>query len=366
MFDQNAMKCSHQWATRGPDERFLNLPEMSRHFHTIQNQSRELVVSTRKIECRPIDGDHKALEIVSERGVGYAPTNWSFGQLAQLAEAPGQYLRKLPSPMAADCINWGLQKLRNIEDVGLLLHKNGDATVRAATGPRYGRIWNAPIVDALVSKFGDGVTGDWKVPGEFGHDVPVTRENTTLYAGDRDMFIFLANEKNKIEVPNRRNGQSGPMSRGFWISNSEVGSAVFMLGCFLFDHVCCNRIVWGMQEYKEIRIRHTASAPDRWLEELQPALLSYANSSTVSITDAIAKAQAARLEPDKVDEFLAARFGKRMIAPLKMLHMTEEARPIESLWDVTTAATAFARSMPNQDTRVEFERLAGDVMDLAA
>jgi hypothetical protein len=366
MFDQTAMKASHQWATRPADERFLNLPEMARHFETIQDQSRELVVSTRKILARPIGDDFKALEIAGPQDCGYAPSNWAFGQLAGLAEAPANYLRKLPSPMAADCINWGLQKLRNIEDVGLLLHKNGNATLRAATGPRYGRIWNAGIVQSLIKQFGDGVSGEWKVPGEFGKDVPVTRDNTTLYAGDRDMFVFLANEKNKIEIPNRRNGKPGQLSRGFWVSNSEVGSAVFMLGTFLFDFVCMNRIVWGMQEYKEIRIRHTSAAPDRWLEEIQPALISYANSTSESVTTAVAKAQASRLAPDKVEDFLASRFGARMIAPLMMIHKVEEDRPIETLWDVTVAATAYARSMPNQDTRIEFERKAGDVMQLAA
>ena len=31
--------------------------------------------------------------------------------------------------------------------------------LRAATGPAYGRIWDADIVDALVERFGDGVSG---------------------------------------------------------------------------------------------------------------------------------------------------------------------------------------------------------------
>ena len=360
------MQASHQWATRPDDERFLSLLDMRDHFDTIRNQSRELVISTRQVSARPLGDDHKALELVGPSGVGYAPTHWSFGQLAALSEAPAGYLRRLPSAMAADCINWGMQKLRNIEDVGLLLQKNGSNTVRAATGPRYGRIWNADVLNTLTKKFGDGVTGEWKVPGEFGVDVPVTKQNTTLYAGDRDMFVFLADEKNRITVPNRRNGKSGSLARGFWVSNSEVGSATFVLGTFLFDYVCMNRIVWGAADYREIRLRHTASAPDRWLEELQPALISYANSSSQSITQAVEKAQASRLDPDNVAEFLAKRFGTRMVQPLMMIHSTEENRPIETLWDVTTAATAYARSIPFQDERVKMERLAGDVMDLAA
>jgi hypothetical protein len=257
-----------------------------------------------------------------------------------------------------------LQFKRNIEDVGVLLQKNGSSICRAVTGPRYGRIWNTDILQGLVKRFGDGVSGDWKVPGEFGKAVRVTKENTTLFAGDRDMFVFLADEQHRIEVPNRRNGQSGEMARGFFMWNSEVGSSTFGLATFLFDYVCCNRIVWGASEYKEVRIRHTASAPDRYIEEMAPALTAYANSSARNVVKAIEDARAKRL--DKVDDFLANRFGKRLVTPLKSIHMAEENRPIETLWDVTTAATAYARSVEYQDDRVELERVAGDVMSLAA
>lgn len=354
-----------QWATRPDDERFVSLLDMRDHFHTLRDQSREVVVSTRKIEARAHD-DHKGLSIVGPSDVGYGPTNWAFGQLAQLAEAPGQYLRTLPAEIAADCINYGLRFKRNVDDVGLLLHKNGASQLRAATGPKYGRIWNSSILDTLTSRIGDGINGDWKVPGEFGQHVGVTKENTTLYAGDRDMFVFLCDEEHKIEVPNRRNGQPGMMSRGFFLWNSEVGAQTFGLGTFLFDYVCCNRIVWGAADYQEIRIRHTASAPDKWLDEVTPALLSYANSSTSSITTGIAAAQAALIAPDKLDAFLAGRFGKRLVDPIKMVHVTEEGRPIENAWDVATAVTAYARGVGHTDKRLELERGAGEVLKLAA
>jgi len=55
------------------------------------------------------------------------------------------------------------------------------------------------------------------------------------------------------------------------------------------------------------------------------------------------------------------------LAPLlKMTHTAEENRPIETLWDVTTAATAYARGIGRTDDRVAIERIAGDVMALAA
>jgi hypothetical protein len=363
------MQASHQWSTRPDDQRFLSLDDMLAHFRTVRDESRQAVIPSRRLLALPCQ-DNKGLEFVidaHERGLEgpHAPTHYAFGQLAQLAEAPGGYLRSLPSPLAADCINYGLRYKRGIEDVGVLVQHNGSRTVRAATGPRYGRIWNADVVGTLVERFGDGVTGAFKVPGEFGKDVPVTKANTTLYASDRDMFVFLADEKNRIEIPNRRNGQSGQLARGFFVWNSEVGDKTFGLGTFLFDYVCMNRIVWGAMDYKEVRIRHTASAPDKFLSEMAPAITAYANAKAGNMVQAIEHARKARIDQE-LDDFLAKRFTARLVTPLKAIHEAEEGRPIESLWDASTAATAYARSITHQDQRVALEREAGKLIKMAA
>lgn len=359
------MQANRQWSTRPSDERFTSLLDMKDHFDVLRSNSRGQMVSTRKLHVAPSD-DNKGLVLVGPKGHQFAPTNWAFGQLAQRAEAPAGYLRKLPSPVAADCLNYGLQFTRDIEDVGVLYQKDGDdLMLRAVTGPKYGRIWNSDIVSGLVDRFGDGINGRFRVPGEFGKAVRVTKENTTLFAGDRDMFVFLADENNRIEVPGRRNGQPGSLARGFFVWNSEVGSSTFGIATFLFDYVCCNRIVWGATEYAKFTIRHTVSAPDRWIEEMAPALTSYANSSTHSVTKAIADARTARIDTD-VNEFLAKRFSKRMVTPLQDIHMVEEGRPIETLWDAATAVTAYARDIRWQDERVALERQAGDLLDLVA
>ena len=350
------------WSSRPNDERFLSLLDMQSHFERVREESRQAVIANRRVELQPHD-DNKGLSAVID-GKPLELTHWSFGQLATLAGAPAGYLRDIPSPLAADCVNYGLQIARNVDDVGILTQENGSNVLRAATGPRYGRIWNATITNKLVDRFGDGVTGAWKVPGEFGENVPVTKENTTLYASDRDMFIFLADEQNRIEIPNRRNGESGSLARGFFLWNSEVGSSTFGIGTFLFDYVCKNRIVWGAEEYKEVRIRHTGGAPERWLEEAAPALEAYAQGSASNVQAAIADARAARL--DNVDDFLAKRYGKRLVPVLKAIHEAEEATPITSLWDVTTAVTAYARGIEHQDERVKLERDAGLVMAMAA
>lgn len=360
------MQASRQWASRPDDERFTSLTDMLNFSRASQLTSVEKVRAVHQIEATAIDENGLGIAIDGEI---LEPTNWAFGQLAQRVSAPAHYLRKLPAKLAADCINDGIS--RESGDLGILSRSKG---VRAFTGPTYGRIWNAQVIEQLVGRFGDGLTGDYRVPGEFGQAVKVTKENTTLYASDRDMFVFLADEVNKIEVPNRRNGKSALMSSGFFTWNSEVGSGggwssgnqTLGIMRFFFDYACSNRIVWGAECVQEIRIRHTAGAPLRFLDQVQPALDAYAAQDT-SIIKAITDARSHKIgDVDDVEKFLNERFTKTEARAIELAHLEDEHRPIETLWDAVTGATAYARQIPFQDQRVAFERKAGKILDLAA
>src|SRR5262249_9079899 len=122
-------------------------------------------------------------------------------------------------------------------------------------------------------------------------------------------------------------------------------------------------IIWGAEAFQEIRVRHTVSAPVRWLEEVQPVLLAYSQAAADPIAQALKNAQ--RKKIDDVDEFLANRFGKGMTSSLKKIAELEENRPIETLWDAVTAVTAYARGMRHTDARVDLERQAGELITLA-
>lgn len=357
------MQASHQWATRPADERFTSLDTLLAHCTHQREISKGMAVPSRKLSAAPIaeDESRRSLVVLGPDGTPSVPTHWAFGQLASRIGAPASYLRTLPADIAADAINYGIFK-RPVEDTGVLVRQNGHLELSAVTGPNYGRIWNADIVAALRDRFGDGLTGQFTVPGEFGQAIDVTKANTTLYAGERDMFVFLADETNRIEIPNRRNGQSGSLARGFFMWNSEVGSKTMGIATFLFDYACSNRMVWGAEGYEELTVRHTISAPERFVEEVAPALEAYAHKSTSSITQAVEAAQSARIDADKVDEFLRKRFTKAQAVGIKMAHMAEEDRPIESVWDVTVGATAYAKGIRWQDDRVDVERIAGRIM----
>lgn len=370
-------RASREWASRPHDQRFTSLVALRDYKRAEKENSRSVVLPSNKLEFYPTSEKSDAGLMIDVPNHGkhdyVTPTHWSFGQVLQLAGAgsAGDYLRnKLPAPLVADCLNYSLRYGREQEDVGALVRlpqegANGYGKLAAATGPNYGRVWDYNLAEELVRRFGDGVTGQWRFPGEFGKEVAIDNRNTTFYGSDRDIFVFLCDEKNRIEVPNRRNGEPGTLARGFYVWNSDVGKTSLGAAFFLFDYICQNRTVWGGRDFNEIRIRHTSGAPDRWLEQIQPVLVEYAESSAKTVTDVIDSARKRRI--DDVDEFLAKRhFSKRSIADLKKIHEDEEHRPIETLWDAQTAITARARMIPFQDQRVELERQAGDILQLAA
>lgn len=360
---QNLSIASRQWATRPADQRFTSLVDLDDYCQGIKTRSRQRDITLGELQILPSESDSKALTVATGRGSATF-THWSFGQAASLAGAPASYLRDLPAPLAADCLQYGLISKR-ADDCRVLAtqdEETGAVSVRAFNSTSYGRVWNSDVTAALLARFGDGVHGHWRVPGIFGHKLDeVTRENTTLYASDRDLFVFLADEDRRIEIPNRRDGETGSLARGFIVGNSEVGAGTLFLQAFLFDYVCSNRIIWGARDVQSIRIRHTSGAPDRFLSEIKPAVEAYANASAVPLLEQISEAQKSKMDEDAVTDWLRNRLTRTQTEAVKAVHLVEEGRPIGSRWDIATAVSAYARGVEYSDERVKLERVAGDI-----
>jgi hypothetical protein len=362
----HALSANEQWRTRPQDQRFTSLMELLDHTQHVHDHSQGSVVPSRSLNADVLDGK---LVVRGPNGNPALPTHYAFGQLASRAGAPAGYLRDLPNELAVDCLNYGLHVARPVDDVGVLLYKNGGpAELHAVTGPNYGRVWNSRVAEALVEAFGDGRTGQFRIPGEFGdRNTKIDSANTTLYASDRDLWAFLADESKSIKVGNRRDGKSGNGATGIVIGNSDVGDKALWVAQFYFDYVCCNRIIWGFRGLEELSIRHTASAPHRFLSEVVPVLKEIARSS-VSLSEAkIAAAQAAKI--DDLEKFLAGRkFTRGQISGIKSAFQTDEGYPLSdaaTIWNAVVGITAYARGKVYQDERVAIEREAGKILQAA-
>ena len=376
---------SSNWWNRPADERFLSLDDMLTYKRQDAQNMTSRIVNTHKMqivgqfdENNPSRGDI-LVEYTDENGDEHinTPSNWSFGQLAQLAGAPAGYLKDLPAPIAADALQWGLRYNRNRELVKAYGHRSEGGNLRAATGSEYGRIYDYEILDA-VKKFAD--PDRWKVPGmmtgtEHGRAiydpfVPVTLDTTTLFASDRDIFVFLVDDTHPLEIGKLPNGDPDLVFRGFYAWNSETGSKTAGIAAMYLRGVCMNRNLWGVENFQEIKIRHTKFAPDRFAYEAAPALQSFAHGATANFLDGVKAAQDAKIasDDDSALEFLAKRAGlsQRMAKAAAARHLEEEQKPVRTVWDAAQAITAIARDNPHQDSRIDLERKAGALLDKVA
>jgi hypothetical protein len=367
---------NRQWAHRANEERFVTLLDLHEYNLAKYRASAQKVMPIRNIEAVTAENDESGFGLnirMRDSGKLVNLSNWSYNQLAGDIGIPPGFVAKLPAYMAKDIINWGVSNADESAKSNFLATKTNDQTlIRSITGEKYGRIWDHQVSAPLVERFGDGITGDWKVPGEFGKEVEVTKRNTTLYAGEQDTFVCLVDEKNRIEVPNRRNGNSGSVARGFIVTNSEVGSGVLGLYFFTFDYICQNRTIWGLGNVKEIKVRHTVNAPDRWIDEVAPAIEHYGQIKASLFEDRMRLAQKTMLDKP-AEEILLAKLAlpnvnRKMVNAICSAYAADEPdHPImESVFDLTVGVTAYARTIEFQNIRAPVERAAGKFFEMVS
>ena len=363
---QRIGRVSSEWFSRPEDERYLSLNDLFDAVHARAEAATARTIETRAIRVEAASDSPERLSLLlPDREEPVAPTHWSFGQLCSLVGAPSGYLRQLPAALAGINMQHGLLAHRG-ELVKTLETGEGRTELRAVTGPDYGRIWDHELVSAVMKIAGNG-TGDtrWKVPGTLDwstmrHNpfIEVTKDTTTLYASDRDVFLFLVDDANPIEAGRLPNGDPDLFFRGFYCWNSEVGSKTLGMATFYLRAVCMNRNIWGAEGFEEISIRHSKFAAGRFAQEAAPALARFASSSPGSFLNGIKAARAAIVarDHDERQGFLRKRgFSKGETDKIIATVLQEEGHPPTSIFDFVQGINAVARDRPHQDARLELE-----------
>lgn len=372
---------SSQWYSRPDDQRFLDLNAMLEKVQGRRDVA--LVDNLNPKDFRVVSTmeDPNALDLILDTSVGEQTaqmTHYSFSQVCGLVKAPAGYLRRLPGAIAGINLQYGLSDYREGAIQAYRLPNEDHVELRAATGPTYGRVWDEEVVRAVMKVAGDGTGRDahWKVPGvlnwrdgTYDPNAPITRESTTLFASDRDVFLFLVDDKRPIQIGTLPDGSPDLVFRGFYVANSEVGNRGFYLAAFYLRGVCQNRMLWGVERFQELSFRHSSGAPERFLQEAAPALESFSNANTSAFLNGV---QAAREKVVAKDEegqrkFLKARgfTGNQTKAIIESVTQEEGHEP-RSVWDFVQGITAVARKVGHQDDRMSLEKKAGHLLDQVA
>lgn len=374
-----------QWCERPADERFWNMQDMAQYVQTIRDRSQVTETGLDALKVIATDADDLRLT----RGGGKLEfTNWSFNQLCRIVDAPAAYLRDLPAPLAASCINISIAReaSKRTAGVSLLHYQNGCARLRALTTPKYERIWNSDITPRLLRLADDG----WRNPPSRtgGAKGEASRIATAadcmgasfiqpgdkispggLYASDRDMFAFMVDTSKTVN-----DGTTDGLWRGFFVQNSEVGDCSFVLTFFLFRGTCGNHIIHGGNLLREIRIRHVGDANDRAFRAIRAQLVEYANASPEADEQMIVSAKNLILGSNK-DEVLDRLFGLKVATrqiltaswdrAIETATVDEDGSP-DTAWGFAQALTRFSQTITYADKRTDLDRAAGRVLALAS
>jgi hypothetical protein len=276
---------------------------------------------------------------------------------------PRDFLRALPAERAAEVANYVLAR-----QSGSALYYVTDDTLRAVTSPRYGRITDAEVTEAIMRATKGG---KWRVPGVseagprgYNPNAPVTLENTTIYGSDRDIFVFLA-DPDPIVIGTTAGGQPDILYRGFYVRNSEVGASTYELCTMYFRAVCQNRIIWGVEGRNVVRIRHNANAWERFIDEAITHLddICLDNGEIVAGVNRAKEKILAATDDDVVMRFKAMGLGEEAAHVAMLAYQNLEDRKVRTAWDFSQAASMLGHLHDHADQRLAVEKTASRFLD---
>lgn len=360
-------RANDQWATRPADQRFGSLQAM---FDVAQNDkitARVQDIKANALRAVALKSGGIGLDFGDNATAGTAMTNWSFGQLAKIAKAPATFLSSLSPKIAAAAINESLAQHADAftdEDGSgrQVLISGSDASVRAITSQKYGRVFNADLIAELMKL---EATTPWQ-PAPEAFD-----GSRGLYLGDRDMFCFMVDNERRIFETDK----AGGLGRGFFLRNNEVGNGAFDILSFLYEYVCGNHRVWGAQVVGETRVIHIGG--DRFekvMTTLTGELATYANASAKADEAKILTMRRKVIGKDKAE--VVDTIAKLKIDGLGRVLLGQAYDKAEervdwygapnTVWGFNGALTEIARDKTNADARNLIDVGAGKVMELMA
>jgi hypothetical protein len=376
---QNLYDANRQWAWRPDDQRYERFADLARDVRSRRDLSKEFPaykvadLKPEYVSEGPLTGN---LFVAKWGDKPVTFSNWSFNQYNQIVGGPNvAWLRDMPAPIAAHALAASMQYRGrmgsdSLAKLYLTPPQNGspNGLMRAITSGSYGRIYDAEVVSAVERINQDG---RWTVPLK-AYGGKNSKLATTLYASDRDVWLFLVDENRPIDIDGE------PFFKGFITWNSEVGSATFGLKTFLYRWVCCNRIIWDAQQIRTLSIRHSKSAPDRFIREAAPVLAGYSEMGTLDLVEDVRAAKATSVAKDikGAEDFLKAR-GITQEAARVVVNLAEldggaepdangfvKSTDPTSAWNLSQGLSAYARGVANQDERVQLETKAGEILSL--
>jgi hypothetical protein len=373
---QNITTAQSNWFNRPADERFSSLTALHAAAQADRYESIERPIPVGDLKVKTDDTGSRIL--LNGRTHAAAMTHYAFSQLATLAGAPAGYMRRLPAPLAVNCLAHGLQSLadetkrthhkvylRAARDASGAFDPTQGMTAKAVTSNDYARIYDADLVERLIRIQENNP--QWHLPTDW-NNTP-----SGAFRGDRDLFVLMVDGGSVVEDPTislsaGTDANARAMFRGMILRNSEVGHCALTLQTFMFRVVCGNLCIWGAENIKTIRRRHVGAAHSlMWkVQDGFNAARLAADRPASRDEQAIARLNTIELGKN-ADEVTRVGQDAGLSAPLARsayeLATIHEDNP-RSVWGYAQGITRASQQTADghQDDRLAIDRIAGALL----
>ncbi len=258
---------------RSPDECFSSLHDLMTHCDQQRSASRELWWPADTMRAQPLNA--RELRLTGGDGEQLCLNDWSFSQLCGLCGVHKGTVNRLQAETAAQIFRETLP--RTGKPLQIL---TTDDRVRAVHGVSYTRLYNADLLDAVVTS-------------ARGFEPPPRAYNgaTGLYCGEQDLFAFLIDPDGWIDIHGEQ------FAPGLFCWNSEVGRRSLGVQTFWYQRICGNHIVWDVTDVREFTRKHTANVRDSLevIRSLVQALASKRDERRLGFQSTVERAMGTRL-----------------------------------------------------------------------
>lgn len=349
-------QASNQLFSRPDDECFPDMETLHKHVLNRSINDIEMAVNMREQAEFTAHDDTLGLNVL---GIPMNLTQYSASQFCTDLGIPFKYINELPQQLALENFNHGLSQFpRDAESIVLVNGVSSSPVIRAVTSEKYARIYDHEIVSRLMD-----LPDNWNVAPTW------TGEVKGLYAGDRDMFVFLIDGGSYVTDGW---GDQG-IHRGFFVRNSEVRASSLEITTFLHRGICGNHIVWGAENIVRQSIRHVGNALEQFSDAMED-LKRFAGSSGQKEEEKIRELIRIKLGNDKeetVDSvrkmFSANLIGKKDLE--QSYDIGEEYAEVDgapnTAWGLSNAITRYSQvKFPNhQNKRNALDKVSGRILD---
>lgn len=274
-----------EWNEKSSDVRF-DLDKAIKATADVHKRSESVDVDSS--DCVAVaDGSKVLLQYGGEDR--FALTSHAFDQFARLGKAPSDYLTRLPSKLAADCLNEGLRK-RDTNGIQLLVtapRDKGLPRVRAITSQRYSRIWDAEV----LLRAGEMIDRGW-TPKRVSYN-------------DSGIELRMRGPVEEFE----QSGLSG-LTIGARITNSEVGGISLGIEEYVERLVCANGLMVKLFHGKS-KTRHIGDIKSKFNEQFGRLSGSDAAKGLHRFNQVLDAARAIRLGDDQ-DQVIDNLYARRI------------------------------------------------------